>query len=481
MEKFLTCRGVERRAEDPAGDLSDRAVAAGNGGDRACGAAYDVVGARDRHGPAHEGEAREVVDVVADVEHALWRDALLLAPLLQCEVFPVDAVERRDLQLPSSGGDDRVLLRGQDQHREAALAEGRDAESVSAVHGDELPSVGVDQHPVVRLGAVEVEDDRVDVFSGREGAGPVRVEERREGPGTGEVVRVVDLQDPGGVGADEFRTAEEAVLVLAQPRRVHGVGGAGLQEVLGAVLAARAEGLVVVDAVTAVRGRGVGDGRAAADGPGALRVDGGRVVVRVAPDEAVEGRHGQRGVRAVLDDRAGDPVDVLADDEGAGALHEEYGVDDGAVQRLVGVHGVQDGGLGGGGVAGDGGGAQHDLRACLAGGGGDRLVVGGDDDVRHEPGRDTLAHRAGHQRYASDGEEVLGGDALGAAPRGDHREHPAHRLRPARCGLARLRVGHWLYSLRRVLDARGSRIRREGGHSSPMRRMTGATRCTPCR
>ena len=81
--------------------------------------------------------------------------------------------------------------------------------------------------------------------------GAVRVEERRERAGAGQVVRVVDLQHPGGVGAHEFGAAEEAVLVLAEAGRVHGVGGAGLQEVLGAVLAARAEGLVVVDAVAA--------------------------------------------------------------------------------------------------------------------------------------------------------------------------------------------------------------------------------------
>src|SRR5688572_26564650 len=98
---------VERGSEDPAGDLPDRAVAAGEGGDRACGAAYDVVGARDRHGPAHEGEAREVVDVVSDVEHALRRDALLLAPLLEREVLAVDAVQDRELELPGAGGDHR--------------------------------------------------------------------------------------------------------------------------------------------------------------------------------------------------------------------------------------------------------------------------------------------------------------------------------------------------------------------------------------
>jgi len=135
-EMSVLGEGIEGGAEDPAGDLSDRAVTAGEGGDRACGAAYDVVGARDRHGPAGYGEAREVIDVVADVEHALRRDALLLAPLLEGEVLAVDAVQHRELELPGAGGDDRVLFRGQDQHLQAAVAQGRDTEAVSAVHGD---------------------------------------------------------------------------------------------------------------------------------------------------------------------------------------------------------------------------------------------------------------------------------------------------------------------------------------------------------
>ncbi|GDY63297.1 hypothetical protein SAV14893_026900 [Streptomyces avermitilis] len=161
-----------------------------------------------------------------------------------------------------------------------------------------------------------------------------------------------------------------------------------------------------------------------------------------------------------------DSVHVLADDEGAGALHQQDHVDRRAVQGLMGVHGVQDGGLGGGGVAGDGGGPQHDLGAGLAGRGGDGVVVRGDDDVRDEPGRPALADGAGHQRYAADRQQVLRGHALGAAARGDHREHTAHRSR-----LARFRVGHSLYSLGRDRCA----------HSSPIRRMTGATRCTPWR
>src|SRR5690606_28808402 len=139
------------------------------------------------------------------------------------------AVQHGDAQLAGAGGDDRVLLRGEDQQPQSAAAQRGDAQTVAAVHGDQLPPVGVDQHPVVGLGAVEVEDDRVDVGGGRQGAGPVRVQERCEGPGAGEVVRVVDLQDPGGVGAHQGGAAEEAVPVGAEAVRVHGIGGTGLQ------------------------------------------------------------------------------------------------------------------------------------------------------------------------------------------------------------------------------------------------------------
>src|SRR5690606_5951276 len=414
--------GIEGGAEDPAGDLPDRAVTAGEGGDRAGGAAYGVVGTGDRHGPAGEAEAREVVDVVADVEHALGRDALFLAPLLEGEVLAVDAVQHGNPELAGAGGDDRVLFRGQDQDPQAGPAQGGDAQPVAAVHGDELLSLGVDQHPVVGLGAVEVEDDRVEVGGRRQGAvgGPparpaeprvreVRVEERGEGAGPGEVVRVVDLQDAGRVGGHGVGAGEEAVPVGAETGRVHGVGRAGLQQVLRAVLAAGADGLVVVDAVTAA---GV---RAARGIPSVACVASVASVVSVAPEEAVERGDGDGRVGAVLDHRGGDRVDVLAAQERAGALHEQHHVHRGAVRGLVGVQGVQDGRLGGGGVAGEGGGPWDDLRAGLPGHVGDVPVVGGDDDVRDVPGGPAGAHRAGHQRDAADGGEVLRGHTLGAA------------------------------------------------------------------
>ncbi|BFO14783.1 hypothetical protein SHKM778_11710 [Streptomyces sp. KM77-8] len=105
-------------------------------------------------------------------------------------------------------------------------------------------------------------------------------------------------------------------------------------------------------------------------------------------------------------------VDVLADQEGAGALDEEDDVDGGAVEGLVGVHGVQDGGLGGGGVAGDGGGPQDDLGAGLPGGGRDGLVVGGDDHVGDVPGGPALAHGARHQGTPPTGARFFAGTPL---------------------------------------------------------------------
>ena len=293
------------------------------------------------------------------------------------------------------------------------------------------------QDPVVGLGAVEVEDDRVDVVAGRQRR---RVEERREGAGAGQVVRVVDLQDPGGVGADQRGAAEEAVAVGTEAGDVHRVRGAGLQQVLGAVLPARPDALVVVDAVGVV-------------------LDGGAV----APDEAVEGCHGDGRVGAFAGDRGGHAVDVLASDERAGALDQQHHVDGAAVHRLVRVEGVQHRVLAARGVARDGRGTLHAVQPsggpqrvtrgpC---GGGDGRVVGRDDDV---------------------------GDL------GSVRDRPAPRGRPAVCR----RPGRGSWPGRPwIRRGRGSRRGRSGSgssllltvavHSSPIRRITGATRWTPCR
>src|SRR5690606_41895346 len=59
--------------------------------------------------------------------------------------------------------------------------------------------------------------------------------------------------------------------------------------------------------------------------------------------------------------------------------------------------------------------------------------------------------------------------SLGAAAGGDHGEHPAGRGR----------AGHGISSS--IRDRGGGRGGGRGRHSSPTRRMTGATRCTPWR
>src|SRR5690606_30333251 len=109
--------------------------------------------------------------------------------------------------------------------------------------------------------------------------------------------------------------------------------------------------------------------------------------------------------------------------------HEKHLVVGGAGRGFEGGQGGQVGCLGGGVVAGEGGGPRDDLRAGLPGHVGDVPVVGGDDDVRDVPGGPAGAHRAGHQRDAADGGEVLRGHTLGAAAGGDHGEHPAGRGR----------------------------------------------------
>ncbi|EGJ76981.1 putative transferase [Streptomyces sp. Tu6071] len=390
---------AEVAAEEPAGHLADRPGAAGHGRDGARGALHGVVGVRDGDGPADEAEAGQVVGVVARVEDAFGRDALLLAPLLERQVLAVDAVQDGDVEFAGARGDDGVLLGGEDEQGEPGAAQRGDAEAVAAVHGDEFAALGVDVDAVVGLRAVEVEHDGVDVRAARQRAGAVRVEVRGEEAGALQLVEVVDLQHPCGVGPYELGTAEEAVLVGTEPGDVHRVGRAGLDEVLGAVLAAGAGAAVVVDAVRALVG-----------------------VLAAAPHEAVEGRGGERGVRVAVHDGLRDAVDVGGEEEGARALHEEDDVGRGAVPLLVRVERVQDRGLAAREVAGQLGGPADDFGPGLAGRAGDRGVVGRDVDVAHVPRGQALAHGADDERDAADGREVLRGHALGASPGGDDGE-----------------------------------------------------------
>src|SRR5690606_14595864 len=138
--------------------------------------------------------------------------------------------------------------------------------------------------------------------------------------------RVVDLQGPGRIRADQLGVAEEAVPGLAEAGRVHAVDGTGLQQVLGAVLPPRPVGLVVVDAqrpaVPVLLTAGL---LAVARLAGAPRTGGvavpGRAGTAVPPHEAVERGDGQRAVGAASQRRR-HTVQVLVGEEGAGALDQ---------------------------------------------------------------------------------------------------------------------------------------------------------------
>ena len=102
--------------------------------------------------------------------------------------------------------------------RQLRSAQRGDPEPVAAVHGDESASFGIDRHPVVGLGAVEVESPPRRVVAGGEGARALRVQQRGEGAGAGQVVRVVDLQHPGGVGAHQSVRPKKRCPASRKPR-----------------------------------------------------------------------------------------------------------------------------------------------------------------------------------------------------------------------------------------------------------------------
>ncbi len=294
---------------------------------------------------------------------------------------------------------------------------------------------------------------------GRKRTGSVRVEEGGQRAGAGEVVRVVDLQHAGRVGADELHAAEEAVLVLAQarrqrpwrrPRRSPGGPGAG---------------------------PGGGAGRTSWLTPLPPSVDSSAASRQMKPWKSAT----VSAVSAPFSTTA-PATPSMSSRVMNGLVHWTSRTTSTAdpCSASVGVQGVQDGGLGGGGVTGDGGGAQYDLGARLAGGGGDRLVVGGDHDVRDEPRRPALAHRAGHQRHSADREEVLGGDALeppraGITASAPGAPAPRDPLPSWSCAVL-LDEGHGegLGSAEGPSDRRWSQLPHPPDHGAP-------TRCTPWR
>jgi hypothetical protein len=155
------------------------------------------------------------------------------------------------------------------------LHEAGDAHAVAAVDADLFVAVLVDVGTVVGVDAVEVGDQGVDVddLRGLLGGG--------DGADEGEVGHVVDLAGVLGRDLLDADAAEEAVLVFEQAGGAHDVEGAGLVEVLGAVLAAgTVAGLM-------------------ADGHGLLCI-----IVVEAPQERVVLDRGEHDIGLVVADRA---------------------------------------------------------------------------------------------------------------------------------------------------------------------------------
>ena len=194
------------------------------------------VGHGDR--PADQLEAREVVDVVAEVGDASSGMSRSERPRRQRRGLVVAALQHLDPQLAGAGGDDGVGLGRQDQHRHPRRAQQADAHAVRAADAHELLAALTDQHRVVGVHAVEVGDDGVHVDRLRcpPGAPTTRGERGRQG----QLLLGVDLDRVRLGHQRDADPAEEAVLRAAEARGIHHVEGAGLEELGLAVLPARA-------------------------------------------------------------------------------------------------------------------------------------------------------------------------------------------------------------------------------------------------
>ena len=144
----------------------------------------------DGDGPADDGKAGKIIDVVADVGDAVERDVLLCSPGGEGRGLVLDPVPHVDAQLGGAGGDNWMLLSGQDQHRHAGLTQQPHAHAIGTADCHALIAVRGDVCGVGGVHAVEVGDDGVDVDLG------VAIDQRRDGLGERELIDGVDLDGP---------------------------------------------------------------------------------------------------------------------------------------------------------------------------------------------------------------------------------------------------------------------------------------------
>ena len=318
-----------------------------------------------------------------------WAQTAGGRPLEKRADLVVESLAHVDAEFACAGRHDRVDLGREDEQRNPGFAQHPHPHPVGTVGDHELRAVFAHEHSVVGVHAVEVGDDGVDVDR-RQGARCV------EGAGEhgchGELVERVDLDRVPFVDGHDPDGSEEPVARGAEARRAHDVEGAGLPVLRVAVLAARAERVVVVD-------------------PGCP--------VGVEPPQEGVGRHRREHRVAVVVDPGDRLLEGHRVDEGARGLDEDEHAR-AHPAALEHVERVQQCRLRAGRVGGERRRAVHDVGAGGERGRCDLGVVGGDHDPVDRGGALCAADGAGEERRSADLAEVLAVHALRPASRRNH-------------------------------------------------------------
>src|SRR4030095_9511143 len=114
------------------------------------------MGVRHSHGPPDGSHATGVIDVVADINHAVEIDRVLNGPSGQFGFLVVDALTDRNTKLRGTLAYDRIALLRENQQGNAGVPQSRKAKAIPAMTQDALAPVLADQHPVVRHDTVEI-------------------------------------------------------------------------------------------------------------------------------------------------------------------------------------------------------------------------------------------------------------------------------------------------------------------------------------
>src|SRR5690606_15429840 len=195
------------------------------------------------HAAARPGHARDVGDVVADVNGGFGADAAAPQPRLQNrQLFVGD--DALDAQFFGAAAHHRIGLAGEDQQVHALAPQPGHGPAVAPVAGHGFGAAFADVHPVVGEDAVQVHDHGVHPPGPRGGFVPLQAPAQQRFR-HGEVRCVVDFQ--AAVGRD-FVDGGPAGKPMARPqegRDPQGVDGARFFELVPQLLAHRAVGLVV--------------------------------------------------------------------------------------------------------------------------------------------------------------------------------------------------------------------------------------------